>query len=81
MKDDAPKIETDSLLNMQQLTNNETEMTVNNDSNNAQWRHSLEQQQIKRLHSASTVTSLDTTRTAAQLDKTRLHHNWLEIKL
>jgi hypothetical protein len=60
MKDNALKIETDSLLDMQQLTNNKTKTTINNDSNNAQWRHSLEQQQIERLYSASTVASLDT---------------------
>jgi hypothetical protein len=42
MNDDALEIETDSLHDMQQLTNNETRMTVNNDSNNAQWIHSLE---------------------------------------
>jgi hypothetical protein len=53
MKDDALKIETDSLLDVQQL--------INNDSNNAQQRHKLEPKQIKRLYSASTVMSLDTT--------------------
>jgi hypothetical protein len=43
MKYNALEIETDSLLNVQQLTNNETtKLTINNDSTNVNQRHSLE---------------------------------------
>jgi hypothetical protein len=81
MKDNALTIKTDSLLDEQPCIDFKTnKLTINNNSTNVNWRHSLEAQ-IEKLYSASIAMNLDTTQIAAQLDATRPSHNQLEIKL